>query len=242
MSDVEGPRPQQSPADEPDEKFRKTTWQGTADINRQNYSAVAKEVEFERRYSDLKMQMGQMRALTESHVVKLVTSLTERPPKTCVKATARHNHDDNRLYLLAGQHIVKVIAKIGADKESKGLRLERWHRTVMVDILKHETPLDIRKLVTSASNASTHVQRSTIVTECLTSISRDESGTAKGGRRTQRDDVGSQTETATPPGIRLCVGRTTEQVVHGILLRPGTAAGGRAAAYSADVSEGMHAE
>ena len=89
---------------------------------------------------------------------------------TCVRATAWHCHDDNRLYLLAGQHIVKAIAKIRADRESKGLQLEKWHRLVQVDVLKHETPLDVRKLVAGASNASTRFQRNTTVTECLASI------------------------------------------------------------------------
>ena len=68
MYDVEGPRPQQSPADEPEENLQKATWQGTVDINRLCYSAVAKEVELERRYWDHKMEMGQMKALTEPHV------------------------------------------------------------------------------------------------------------------------------------------------------------------------------
>ena len=147
--------------------LKKRKWSGTESINRRWFAALSRATPVDNLSFDVNLEHGQTRPLKESHVTELVASLLMRPPMHRLKVTAWENTRDRRLYVLAGQHLTKAVRKIKADRESQGLALEAWMREMDVDVLKFETPLDERRTVAGALNASTRLHRTTSISECL---------------------------------------------------------------------------
>ena len=156
--------------------LKKRKWRGTDDINRVWFKSVGTDVELDRLSWDLKQEFGQTRPLDDQHVQKLCESLRSRPPTAPIRCTLWENVTERRLYILAGQHICRAVAKVRDERLQQGLRLERWHQVVNADIMKADTPIQHRRTIAGASNASARLQRTTGITECIKQILRLETG------------------------------------------------------------------
>ena len=113
------------------------------------------------------MEFGQTRMLNEKHMLNLMESLQERPPLCNLKLTVWENSAERKYYVLAGQHLAKALMKLREDREKNGLQLARWQKFVTADIMKFDTPLEDRRIIAGAQNASTRLHRTTTVAECL---------------------------------------------------------------------------
>jgi hypothetical protein len=69
--------------------------------------------------------------------------------------------------------LLKAVTMMKTDRLERGLPLERWLTHVRADVMKFSTPLEIRKRIGGAANASTRVTRTTTVSECLRVIYND---------------------------------------------------------------------
>jgi hypothetical protein len=134
--------------------LKKRKWRGTDEINRMWFKSVGTEVELDRLSWDLKQGFRQTRPLDDQHVQKLCESLRSRPPTAPIRCTLWENVTERRLYILAGQHICRAVAKVRDERLQQGLRLEKWHQVVNADIMKADTPLHHRRTIAGASNAS----------------------------------------------------------------------------------------
>ena len=152
--------------------LKKRKWRGTDEINRMWFKSVGAEVELDCLSWDLKQEFGQTRPLDDQYVQKLCESLRSRPPTAPIRCTLWENVTERRLYILAGQHICRPVAKVRDERLQQGLRLEKWHQVVQADIMKADTPLQHRRTIAGASNASARLQRTTGITECIKQILR----------------------------------------------------------------------
>ena len=155
--------------------FKRKPWDGTVDINNRWFAAIGKELGVERLAWDHNLQFGQSRTLDDQHVVELMDSLTLRPPREALKVTVWENNADRKFYLLAGQHLARAIQRLRDERLSKGLKIERWMSVVRADVLKFNTPVDIRRTVAGQENASTKLARVTTVSECIRLFLMDQS-------------------------------------------------------------------
>ena len=166
--DVEEQRVDTERTNKKREDWLKTqTWRGTSDINRKFMQTLGKEMKLEALSFDTKLEFGQVRSIRESHVQDIVQSLIFRPPLTKIRITAWENAVDRRVYVIAGQHILRALVRVKQQREAEGLPLERWNTHVDVDLLRFETPLEDRRTIAGAINATTRLSRSTTITECL---------------------------------------------------------------------------
>ena len=121
--------------------LKQLKWSGTEIINRRWFAALSRTIPVDNISFDVNLEHGQTKPLKDSHVTELVASLLMRPPMHHLKVTAWENTWDRRLYVLAGQHVTKVVREIKADRESRVLALETGMREMDVDVLKFETVL-----------------------------------------------------------------------------------------------------
>lgn len=129
-----------------------------------------KEIAIDRLAFDINQQHEQTRTLDDRHVQTLMESLRIRPPLTPVKVTLWENTSDRRHYVIGGQHVTKAIMRLRDERESLGLKLEGWHKTVVADILRFEMPIEERKIIAGALNANTKLFRQTTIAECLRNL------------------------------------------------------------------------
>ena len=151
-------------------------WSGTEQINAQWFSAVGRDVVLDRLGFDLKVEYGQSRSLDMAHVDRIIDSLRLRPPREPLKLTVWQNDADSKLYVMSGQHLAKALVRMREQRMQQGLKMEHWLEVARVDILKFNTPIAVRKQVSGADNASTRVQRDTLVSECLRNYMADTVG------------------------------------------------------------------
>ena len=155
--------------------LKKRQWAGTGAINTKWFGAIGRELSVDRLAWDLKLQHGQSRLVDDTHVEQLVNSLTIRPPREPIKVSVWENDVDKKFYIMSGQHLARAVQRIREDREKNGLKLEHWHRFVRADVMKYRTPVDIRRTLAGAENASTKVMRVTTVSECLRNFLHDTS-------------------------------------------------------------------
>ena len=155
--------------------FKKRPWEGTTSINANWFSAVGKELPVERLGWDLNLQHGQSRTLDDEHVEQLMDSLNLRPPREALKVTVWQNDGDRKYYLMAGQHLARAIQRLKEERQSKGLKLEKWMTVVRADVLKFNTPIDVRRTVAGQENASSKLARVSTVSECVRLFLMDQS-------------------------------------------------------------------
>ena len=172
-SDGEEPEDRRTGAESPG--FKKRPWEGTTNINTKWFSSIGKELPVERLGWDHNLQHGQSRTLDDVHVAELMNSLTLRPPREALKVTVWQNDADRKYYLMAGQHLARAIQRLKEERLSKGLKLEKWMTVVRADVLKFNTPIDVRRTVAGQENASTKLARVTTVSECVRLFLMDES-------------------------------------------------------------------
>ena len=124
---------------------------------------------------DIRLEHGQSRTIDDDHVEHLVNSLYLRPPREPVRVTLWENEVDKKFYILSGQHLCRAVQRVREERLQQGMKLDHWHKMVRADILKFNTPHDIRRIVAGAENASTKVMRVTTVSECLRMFMADNS-------------------------------------------------------------------
>ena len=156
--------------------FKQSQWRGTTDINAKYFKSIGKEVPLDKLAWDLRLEHGQSRTVDDKHVQQLVVSLQLRPPREPLKITVWENEADRRLYVLAGQHLSRAVQQIRDDRDSQGLKVEHWQKTVRADILMYSTPISVRRIVAGQENASTKIHRATTVSECIRLFQMDRSG------------------------------------------------------------------
>ena len=154
-----------APAEE--HTFKQKQWKGTQAINAQYFKSIGKELAIDRLAWDVRLEFGQSRTVDDNHVQQLVTSLQLRPPREALKINCWENEVDRKLYILAGQHLCRAVQRIREDRLSHGLHIEDWQRTVRADILRFDTPVEVRRVVAGQENASTRISRATTVSECI---------------------------------------------------------------------------
>ena len=81
--------------------------------------------------------------------------------------------------MLAGQHLTRAILKVKDNRQKQGMPIDKWMTHVYADVLKFETPLDDRRLIAGAQNASTKIFRVTSVSECLQNMWADSQAAGK---------------------------------------------------------------
>ena len=185
LPDVEPEEVEHAASVQADAQLKKRTWLGTAVANQKWLQFVSKTIPIDKLSFDVNKEHGQTRGIDEAHVAALAQSLTERPPTDCVKVTVWDNHSGRRMYVLAGQHLTRAILKVKDNRQKQGMPIDKWMTHVYADVLKFETPLDDRRLIAGAQNASTKIFRVTSVSECLQNMWADSQ--AAGNIKTAQD-------------------------------------------------------
>ena len=176
MEDVDEEELAQVQAVHAESALKKRAWTGTTVINARWYEKISKPMQVDKLSWDVNREFGQTRGVDESHVAVLVQSLTERPPTDCLRVTVWENQSDRKTYILAGQHLCRALLRVKDNRVKDGLPVERWMTHVLADVLKWDTPLDDRKLVSGSQNASSRIVRLTTVSETLRNMLSEQRG------------------------------------------------------------------
>ena len=92
-------------------------------------------------------------------------------------------------YVLGGQHLCSALQKINTEYNSAGKTVPLWAREVYADVLKLDTPMVIRKMISGDHNAQQHATSELRLSNVLGHYLQRSKETSKSGQDTLLEAV-----------------------------------------------------
>lgn len=109
-------------------------------------------------------ELGQTRYIDDEHVQKIVNASNNKKPLDLVRLVAWEK-EDRTLIALTNQHYCSAMNIIANDRRKHNRPVETWMEWGTATILKTNTPLSIRELISGRDNAVQGIQRVTTTGE-----------------------------------------------------------------------------